>query len=452
MSQKPILFVSVNDRCYASYRFFAARLEEAVRKHGMETAWCYLPEGSGKSEESWDRVLQEVLGKPYLAVVDFNSFLPKLAVDGTNLIDLFDAPFYHIVLDHPLYHHAALSADTDLQHVICVDERHADYVRANYPHIGQVWAQSIPGTAGALADQPFGKRKKEILFCGTYEEPGQYWELMNGLPAQMKKECRLLAEELLAQPERTVEELLAEILKEAGAETDRRDAGAGNERRNRNAGNVRQGASDISGPRFAARMQADFLADAFVRNQRRKQVVEALWKAGLPLALYGQGWEQIGIRSAGGALSYEDYVNQIGAYRFALHCMPGFVCGGHDRIGNAMQNGAVCISDRTQYTRSRYEQADTKQPGQGSGQTGTKQPGWGSAQADTKQPGWGSAQAGRMMLGYETGRPDTLIAQCEYALSHEREAEEIAAAGRRYAEANDTWDLFAKRLLEQIVC
>ncbi|MCM1103561.1 MAG: hypothetical protein NC409_05590, partial [Clostridium sp.] len=342
MSQKPILFVSVNDRCYASYRFFAARLAEAVKRQGMETAWCYLPEGSGKNEESWDRVLQEVLGKPYLAVVDFNSFLPKLAADGTNLIDLFGAPFYHIVLDHPLYHHAALSADTGFQRVVCVDERHADYVRANYPRIRQVWVQSIPGTAGDLADQPFGARKNEILFCGTYEDPAQYWELMNELPAGLKKECRLLAERMLAQPERTMEELLAEILEEMPGHPK---------------------AETALGPRFAARMQADFLADAYVRNQRRKQVVEALFHVGLPLALYGQGWEQIGAQ-AGGALSYESYVNLIGDYRFALHCMPGFVCGGHDRIGNAMQNGAVCISDRTQYTRRRYEPQNGRQFGQ----------------------------------------------------------------------------------------
>ncbi|MBD5533239.1 MAG: glycosyltransferase family 1 protein [Lachnospiraceae bacterium] len=389
MSGKPILFVSVNDRCYASYRFFAARLEEAVKRQGMETAWCYLPEGSGKNEESWDRVLQGVLGKPYLAVVDFNSFLPKLAADGRNLIKLFEAPFYHIVLDHPLYHHAALSADTDLQHVICVDERHADYVRANYPQIGQVWAQTIPGTAGALADTPFQERKNEILFCGTYEEPRQYWDLMNELPDQLKKECRLLAEQMLARPERTMEELLAGM-----------------------QGNV--GASGVYGRRFAARMQADFLADAYVRNLRRKQVVEALIRAGQPLALFGQGWEQIGVQ-AGGPLSYESYVNQIGSYRFALHCMPGFVCGGHDRIGNAMHNGAVCITDRTQYTRSHYEQGDVK------------------------------------VLGYETGQTDELIAQCEYGLTHTKEAEAIAAAGKRYAEAHETWERFAKKLIGHIV-
>lgn len=390
MRGKPILFVSVNDRCYASYRFFAARLEEAVRRQGMETAWCYLPEGNGKSAESWDMVLQEVLGKPYLAVVDFNSFLPKLSADGTNLLALFEAPFYHMVLDHPLYHHAALSADTDLQHVICVDERHADYVRANYPKIRRVWTQAIPGTAGALADMPFTERKNEILFCGTYEDPQQYWDLMNELPAELKKECRLLAEQLLAQPERTMEELLADM----------------SENRNTSA-------AGVFGARFAARMQADFLADAYVRNLRRKQVVEALVRAGQPLALFGQGWERIGARS-GGALSYEDYVNHIGAYRFALHCMPGFVCGGHDRIGNAMTNGAVCISDRTAYTRARYEQGDAK------------------------------------YLGYEIGQTDALTARCAYYLTHEREAQEIAAAGKRYARTYDTWEQFAKNLIEWI--
>lgn len=390
MSGKPILFVSVNDRCYASYRFFAARLAEAVERQGMETAWCYLPEGSGKDEGSWDRVLQEVLGKPYLAVVDFNSFLPKLSADGRNLIDLFEAPFYHVVLDHPLYHHAALSANTDLQLVVCVDERHADYVRANYPRIKQVWTQTIPGTAGALADTPFRERKNEILFCGTYEEPQQYWNLMDGLPTELKKECRLLAEQMLKQPDRTMEELLAVIWNKRGY------------------------VGNMYGPHFAARMQADFLADAYVRNLRRKQVVEALVKAKLPLALFGQGWGQIGGR-AGGMLSYENYVNCIGGYRFALHCMPGFVCGGHDRIGNAMQNGAVCISERTQYTRQCYEQGDA------------------------------------VYLGYETGRIDELIAQCEYGLSNPQDAEEIAASGRRYAKTHDTWDQFAKRLIEHIL-
>lgn len=378
MSHQSILFVSVNDRCYASYRFFAKKLAGAVEKEGIRAEWCYLPEGSGKDTEAWNRVLQEVLGKSYLAVVDFNSFLPKLHADGKNMIDLFGAPFYHIILDHPLYHHAALSAETDLQHVICVDERHADYVRANYPRIARVWTQTIPGTRGILADTPFQERKNEILFCGTYEDPQQYWELMEELPSGLKKECRLLAERMLAYPERTMEELLAEM----------------------------QG----SATRFAARMQADFLADAYVRNERRKRAVEAIIKEKLPLALYGQGWEALGAK-AGGRLSYEDYVNQIGAYRFALHCMPGFVFGGHDRIGNAMSNGAVCISDRTGYTRSRYEQGEA------------------------------------LYAGYETGQPESLIAQCRYYLSHAEEAEAVAEAGRRYAGTHDTWEQFAKKLI-----
>lgn len=399
MSCRSILFVSVNDRCYASYRFFAKRLAGAVEKKGIRAEWCYLPEGSGKDAEAWDRVLQEVLGKSYLAVVDFNSFLPKLHADGKNMIDLFEAPFYHIVLDHPLYHHAALSAETDLQRVVCVDERHADYVRANYPRIAQVWTQTIPGTRGEMADTPFRERKNEILFCGTYEDPQQYWDLMEELPAGLKKECRLLAERMLAFPERTMEELLAEIQGASCAEAEAKQTKTP-------AALEHKG----SATRFAARMQADFLADAYVRNLRRKQAVEAMVKEKLPLALYGQGWEALGTRSKG-RLSYEDYVNRIGAYRFALHCMPGFVFGGHDRIGNAMSNGAVCISDRTQYTRRRYEQGAS------------------------------------IYIGYETGQPDSLTAQCRYYLSHIEEAETIAEAGRRYAGAHDTWEQFAEKLI-----
>ncbi len=433
MSRKTILFISVNDRCYASYRFFAARLAEAVEKKGVQADWCYLPEGSGKDMESWNRVLQEVLGKTYLAVVDFNSFLPKLQADGKNMIDLFEAPFYHIVLDHPLYHHAALSAETDLQRIICVDERHAAYVQANYPRIKEVWTHTIPGTKGALADTPFQERKHEILFCGTYEDPQQYWELMKELPVGLKKECRLLAEQMLAFPERTMEELLAGLSGSVDLELARKQGIASLEtvlrrenvpvespqKRKDAFGEPAGGQGEVpaksirtggGATRFAARMQANFLADAYVRNLRRKQVVEAMVKEKLPLALYGQGWEALGAK-AEGRLSYENYVNQIGAYRFALHCMPGFVCGGHDRIGNAMSNGAVCISDRTQYTRSRYEQGEA------------------------------------IYIGYETGQPDSLTEQCGYYLSHAEEAEAIADAGRRFAEGHGTWEQFAEKLV-----
>lgn len=410
MNRETILFISVNDRCYASYRFFAEKLAAAAERQGIAAAWCRLPEGSQNQEENWDRVLQEVLGKEYLAVVDFNSFLPKLSADGKNFITLFDAPFYNIILDHPLYHHAALSADADCQRVVCVDECHADYVRTNYPGIGQVWPQTIPGSVGAHADTPFSERKNEILFCATYEAPEQYWEWMNGLPAQLKQECRTLAERMLAEPDRTMEELLAKLL----------------EGKDRKANPVKNPAFKASGmhengkiarknntTRFAVQMQAHFLADAYVRNLRRKQVVTAMAEAGMPLALYGQGWEALG-RKTGGRLSYGGYVDRIGAYRFALHCMPGFVCGGHDRIGNAMRNGAVCLTDKNRYTRSL---------------------------AEREEP---------VCIGYETGNAEELIAQSEYYLSHPTEAEEIAAAGKRYGDVHETWDAFAKRLLEQI--
>lgn len=45
----------------------------------------------------------------YRAVFDFNSLLPRLAMDdGTPVIDLFDGPFYDYIVDHPLFHYNCL--------------------------------------------------------------------------------------------------------------------------------------------------------------------------------------------------------------------------------------------------------------------------------------------------------------------------------------------------------
>lgn len=66
----------------------------------------------------------------YRAVFDFNSLLPRLAMDdGTPVIDLFDGPFYDYIVDHPLFHYNCLMTRAKNFHAIVLDEGQADYVK-----------------------------------------------------------------------------------------------------------------------------------------------------------------------------------------------------------------------------------------------------------------------------------------------------------------------------------
>ena len=89
-SQEKILVFCSREICYLSGNFFAHQLAAAFDDLGYETTVCEFT-----SQDDLDAVLSPFFGKKYRAVFDFNSLLPRLAMDdGTPVIDLIDGPFY----------------------------------------------------------------------------------------------------------------------------------------------------------------------------------------------------------------------------------------------------------------------------------------------------------------------------------------------------------------------
>lgn len=379
---KKILMVSVSDRCYESYRIFATALAEELKAQGGAVEWCYLPGEQGGSEEAWNEVLSEVLGKEYDAVVDFNSFLPKLEASGEVFTSLFGAPFYNILLDHPLYHHRALIAKQNDARVICIDEKHAEYVKKYYPNQRKVHFCPLGGIEGRNAEKPFAERKKEVLFCGTLEDPSLYKKLLADLPAELQKECKELIEEMLCKPEEAMEDILQRLYPE------------------------------YEGEQFALHMQMDFLADAYVRNQRRLEVLSRLCKEKVPLKLYGRGFELLGLEGTQ-ALTYRDYLDELGNYRYALNIMPGFVKGGHDRIANAMRNRTLCLTDENQYVSEHFATSNC-------------------------------------VVSFETGSMDRMMECFETMILDEDMVEEMTHQAYTYSLEINGWNQIARMLLKDI--
>lgn len=314
------MLISVNDRSYSSYRYFAERLAEALEQAGCQIGWCRVASGAGESGKAWQAALSEAVSFCPDAVIDFNSILPKMVVGGRCLPELFEAPFYHYVLDHPLYHKKALEAKIPDYRCICVDRVHEVYIKSNYPNITSVFTHPLPGSVGKNALKPFSERKNRVLFTGTYENPEKYMELMKGLPQTQKKECMELAQQLL---DGTVRSMEGRVTPE-------------------NAGYL-------------------FLADAYVRHYRRERCIKEFIRAGTALDIYGNGWSEMTMSGLRGAdlqihpsVMYSDYVNIIGDYRVALNLMPGFVWGSHDRITCAMRNGTAVLTDENPYVRDQY--------------------------------------------------------------------------------------------------
>ena len=128
-SQEKILVFCSREICYLSGNFFAHQLAAAFDDLGYETTVCEFT-----SQDDLDAVLSPFFGKKYRAVFDFNSLLPRLAMDdGTPVIDLIDGPFYDYIVDHPLFHYNCLMTRAKNFHAIVLDEGQADYVKKYHP-------------------------------------------------------------------------------------------------------------------------------------------------------------------------------------------------------------------------------------------------------------------------------------------------------------------------------
>ncbi len=94
--------------------------------------------------------------------------------------------------------------------------------------------------------------------------------------------------------------------------------------------------------------------DLYVRFYFRGEVVKCLIDNGIPVEVYGHGWEKLVCKKPenliqGGLLNSRECLEKTAEAQLSLNVMPWFKQGAHDRIYNAMRNGAVCISDTSEY-------------------------------------------------------------------------------------------------------
>ena len=86
-----------------------------------------------------------------------------------------------------------------------------------------------------------------------------------------------------------------------------------------------------------------------------------------------------------------------------LNCMPWFKDGSHERIYNAMLNGAICVTDESKYLKEQFIH-------------------------------------GQNIVFYELNDIPSLVENIKYLLSHSEVAEKIALKGYCIAHERDTWE------------
>lgn len=328
-TREKVLIFSSREICYSSSSFFAHQLGAAFEELGFDALVCEV----SVEDDNLDAKLEPLLNEEYRAAVDFNSLLPRMELeDGTRYLDRLQAPFFDYILDHPLFHYTGLTSGVKNLHAIVLDEAQAEYVRSYYPKVSSVHMLPL-GATRALYD---GEKDREcrVLLPGTYDSPDAVLEIAEASPEPIKSMMKRLIERRIAEPLLPMEEAFRQELVHLDMQ--------------------------LETEAFALFMNAMYAVDAYIRDYFRKQALDELLKAGIPVTVMGEGWEKYHCadehslrreRAVPFGLSFE----RIAKSHILLDVSPIFNRGMHDRIPAGMANRSVVLTDENPYLAARFD-------------------------------------------------------------------------------------------------
>lgn len=312
--------------------YFSMEMEKLFVREGYQT-FFYDYENVGKSS----RELLLFLRKGETAVVTFNYHGlcgdSEVIYDSEKqeyIWDAFDVPCINIAVDHPFYYHRFFEKLPKRYIHISIDRNHEKYMEEYFPDVERGPFLPLAGTS-LYPDKdykPIGERSMEIVFTGNYVPAKNFNVYIERAGDEYTAFYMGILDELKMYPDRLLEDVAKKhILTEIPDAT--------HEDIKETLGNM-------------------IFLDMYIRFWFRGEVVRILAEAGYKIHVFGHGWEELECNRKdnlviGGSLNSHGCLEKISDAKISLNVMPWFKEGAHDRIFNSMLNGAVCLTDSSNY-------------------------------------------------------------------------------------------------------
>ena len=269
-------------------------------------------------------------------VFGFSGVACDLGGPGSSIYDAMGAVYASIYVDNPVHHLARVQTPIRKKVAFFLDRSHVQFVSASpfaraFAHVGFLppGANELPEPPDT-SDETFAARDIPLMFTGTYRGAPQIpWRTWPDSPARTVVEG--VAERMAADARLPVLDALRQVLRQMGVEL------------------TPQLFTDIA-PLLSA-------PQLFAEAYHRDAALSAIGQAGLPLHVWGNGWEPLAERHPsfvyGGVGSFAETLHTLRRARVVLNINNGFVAGGHERVFTAMCAGAAVFTDANRY----YEEA-----------------------------------------------------------------------------------------------
>lgn len=249
---------------------------------------------------------------------------------GESLWDLWHVPCYNVLVDHPMYYYDTLDHAPACGIVICADKYHTDYVKRFYPTVTK--SVFLPTAGECLkpyeALKPFTERSIDVLFIGSYK----YHDDVSYDAFSKRLEL-----ELTSHPYKTFENAVTDCLEDQQ--------------------------SNLSGEDIKLLIQQYRFIDVNTTALFRRKIIETLVNAGVCVTVYGNGWEALEISNHPnfiykGLISPQEGIKLMEESKIVLNHMAWFKYGASERIFEAMLQGAVSLTDESEYLKAHFTDSE----------------------------------------------------------------------------------------------
>ena len=275
---------------------------------------------SGSSEKLFD-FAREGIDRVYC----FNNVgLHQCFSDGSNLWECLCVPCYDFLVDHPMYYAHSLNQTPKNTTVLCADATHVAYVKRFYPSVKD--ALFLP-TGGHTPITPYenlpawNMRPIDILFIGSYK--------CNHTKATDEIDC-FIHSHLQKHTDCTFENAV-EIYYQTYFDI-----------------------ADISDSTLKETIETHRFSETNLTAFYRSAIMQDIITAGFTIHVYGEGWEQTNLCNnplfvLHKPVSFEEGIQLMSQSKIVLNHMAWFKHGSSERIFNAMSQGAICLTDSSNY-------------------------------------------------------------------------------------------------------
>lgn len=361
---------------YQSTVIFMREMAEEMKQCGYEVTVLDV-----NDETEYQEQREEVFCKEYDVIFTINGMiLEKDSALGARLLKNQDTLYCTYLMDHPMIHMERLKSVYPRILILSPDRKHAEFVDTYMEHI---WCAGFLPHGGCTCHvvKDYQDRSIDISFMGSYSSPKKIWDGFARYPEAMCSLMQAVAKSLEGQPQQTMEEALQKELDARGI---------------------------VASKEEFMDMMGEFRdVDRYIRSYYRDLVIRTLAESGITVDVYGDGWEEF--ETVGRehirihpAVSYQDSLDIIGNSRISLNIMPWFKDGSHDRVFTAMLNGAICLTDGSEYLQEIGKEEEN-------------------------------------IYFYSLKGLRYLPSKVKRILSDERKAEKVAMAGKELAEQYHTW-------------